>query len=501
MLIARMEGQGTLETVARMRQVFNCEAFRQTEARQALEELELAFAEIATNAVRHASRKPTEMDVQLHLEGGRFRVEFRDDGSPFSGFERAWTTCGIGPMDPMAEGGRGLWLVRQSTDDLAYDCRHGNLWTFTRSLGAHGRPAILVIEDDDATRGLYIALLSKIAEVSAAGSLAEARAIIADSQFDLIVADYNLGDGDVATLLDTVPDLNTPVIFITADDSGAARETGLRHGIHSVMQKPVRPLELRARASEAIAAHRGHTVRAVRQLTGEVEPMIAALEPLSLTGCRVVARGASASAGGGDTFLDLGRQTLACGSRQRLVLADCAGHGMPARLQSAMLGGLLSGQKREQWRGPDQCLDDLSEAMLSHPAVGKVVATVIVIDVVGRGVLELASGGHPSPLLLASDGAAPFMLEGNLPGLTPECNARPRVLRLKPGERLFVATDGLAPASSATLEGMPDAVATALLRSCAMPLDAAANTIEAAARLAFGSRPADDWTFALFEAD
>ena len=99
MLVARMEGNGTLETVARMRTIFVHDGFQQEGARKALEDLELAFAEIAANAIRHAGRKPDSLAVALHLEGNGFRVTFHDDGSPFDGFSRLWRESAMAPMD------------------------------------------------------------------------------------------------------------------------------------------------------------------------------------------------------------------------------------------------------------------------------------------------------------------------------------------------------------------------------------------------------------------
>lgn len=496
MLVARMEGNGTLDTVARMRTIFANDGFQQEGAQKALEDLELAFAEIAANAIRHAARKPDTMAVALHLEGNGFRVTFRDDGSPFDGFARVWRESAMAPMDPMAESGRGLWLVRQSTDALDYDHDDGNSWTMSRAFSGEEKPRILLIEDEVATRGLYTALLAKIGETVATASLAEAAEALGEQAFDLIVADFNLGDGQTTALLDTRPDLDAPVIFITGDTSGAARQCALRHGIHMVMQKPIRPLELRERATEALAAHRGHKMRAVRSLAHEVAPLIAARDGLTASGCRLVSRAASATTGGGDLFLDLGEAN----GRRRFVLADCAGHGMPARMQAAMLAGMMAAQPRDLWSGPAAFLDALSVALAANPLPGNLVATVLVLDLIGQGVVELASAGHPGPLLVGKDGIRQVALEGSLPGLTDSCQAKPRVLRLIRGERLFLATDGLAPMSASQLDGMGNAVEAVLAASSGKTACDAANSIEASVHEAQGTRPADDWTFVLVEA-
>ena len=496
MLIASMEGPGTLDNVARLRGVFHMPVCNQPDARQALEDLELAFAEIAANAVRHASRKPNTMAVSLHLEGGVFRADLTDDGAPFRGFRNAWQASSVAPMDLEAESGRGLWLARQATDSLTYDHRNGNRWTMRRAIRRSEHPAILLIEDEDATRGLYTALLARIGDVTAAGSIAEAAEALERARFDLIVADFNLGDGQTASLLDGRADLDAPVIFITADTSGIARDSGLRHGVHTVLQKPVRPLDLKERAAEALAAHRGAMMRAGRRFAQDVSPLIAATEPLVARECRIAARGATASTGGGDAFFDLGDN----GARRRFALVDCVGHGMPARIQAGLMAGLLAGQPRDQWRGPSAALDALSRAMVESPVAEGVIATVVAIDLMDDGTIEIASGGHPAPLVVTQDGIRQLPLHGALPGLMPRCGAETARLNLARGERLFIATDGLAPRSSDLLDGLPEAVSTALRETATKPVAVALDRLETAIAGALGAQPADDWTFVLIEA-
>ena len=79
------------------------------------------------------------------------------------------------------------------------------------------RVALLYVEDNGLERWGFFRMIHKKSlpyEVTAVETLAEARAALAKSRFDLIVADYNLPDGVVTELFDEVRD--TPFILLTA---------------------------------------------------------------------------------------------------------------------------------------------------------------------------------------------------------------------------------------------------------------------------------------------
>lgn len=82
--------------------------------------LELAVAELLSNIVRH---NPSCQRVSLRAAGNTVgaRVVLFDDGKPFD-MTRVEATL---PTDPLAESGRGLWLVRQGVDAFCYTRRNG----------------------------------------------------------------------------------------------------------------------------------------------------------------------------------------------------------------------------------------------------------------------------------------------------------------------------------------------------------------------------------------
>ena len=113
---------------------------------------------------------------------------------------------------------------------------------------------ILIVEDDPALReGLVTVLQNHTTSVQSAADLAEARRILTDCQFDLLLLDVNLPDGsgiDLCREVTAVRDI--PVIFLTASGDETSVVTGLNMGADDYITKPFRPRELIARIGAAL---------------------------------------------------------------------------------------------------------------------------------------------------------------------------------------------------------------------------------------------------------
>ncbi len=80
----------------------------------AIHDLLLAATELCANAVEHASWNAAGVVIRARTEGADLVLEVEDDGSGLS-----WPLLAQEPPDPEAEHGRGLWLVRTFTDEVA----------------------------------------------------------------------------------------------------------------------------------------------------------------------------------------------------------------------------------------------------------------------------------------------------------------------------------------------------------------------------------------------
>ena len=129
-----------------------------------------------------------------------------------------------------------------------------------------------------------------------------------------------------------------------------------------------------------------------------------------------------------------------------LVIADAAGHGVAAAMISVLLKTRLHpmGQAGEIL-GPAQVLQDLNHTLfqtLSAPGTF-ITAAYILIDL-REGKARFASAGH-TPCLLTSAGGQVRLLQRTGPalGLDAEADYTQTEVRIEPGDRLLLYTDGV----------------------------------------------------------
>ncbi|GAA1633800.1 PP2C family protein-serine/threonine phosphatase [Actinoplanes couchii] len=129
-----------------------------------------------------------------------------------------------------------------------------------------------------------------------------------------------------------------------------------------------------------------------------------------------------------------------------IALGDVCGTGPEA--------AVLTGKIRQTLRalrlvgtGPEQMLHVLNKALQQSGRQSRFV-TLVVGSVTrsdhGRVRLDLATGGHPPPLILRTDGTveeAP--VSGTLIGVLPKTVVRPATVELAPGELCLMFSDGL----------------------------------------------------------
>ncbi|MBR3998990.1 MAG: response regulator transcription factor [Clostridia bacterium] len=113
---------------------------------------------------------------------------------------------------------------------------------------------ILIVEDDTALReGLAAALQSAAVTTASAASLAEARRILSEHTFDLLLLDCNLPDGsgiDLCREATAIQDI--PVIFLTVRDAEIDEVTAFRAGACDYIKKPFSLTILQERIAAAL---------------------------------------------------------------------------------------------------------------------------------------------------------------------------------------------------------------------------------------------------------
>ena len=112
---------------------------------------------------------------------------------------------------------------------------------------------VLLVEDNQLTaRGLQYLLEREQYQVTVVMNLSDAKQTLAGQDFDLLLLDVGLPDGDSFTLLKQLQLDKTAVIFLTARDQETDVVKGLELGADDYITKPFRNRELILRIKKAL---------------------------------------------------------------------------------------------------------------------------------------------------------------------------------------------------------------------------------------------------------
>ncbi len=116
---------------------------------------------------------------------------------------------------------------------------------------------ILIVEDDTILReGLAAALQSETITTESAANLTEARRILRERTFDLLLLDCNLPDGSGIDLCrEVTAGQDVPVIFLTVRDAEIDEVTAFRAGACDYIKKPFSLTILQERIAAALRRH------------------------------------------------------------------------------------------------------------------------------------------------------------------------------------------------------------------------------------------------------
>ncbi len=136
---------------------------------------------------------------------------------------------------------------------------------------------VLVVDDEPDIRELLELTLVKMGlGVESAGSLAQAKALLKDSRFDLCLTDMRLSDGEGLELVRHIAGLggDLPVAVITAYGSAENAVAALKAGAFDYVSKPVGLEQLRTLVKSALSLPgKGESPAKGQQLLGESAPL------------------------------------------------------------------------------------------------------------------------------------------------------------------------------------------------------------------------------------
>jgi sigma-B regulation protein RsbU (phosphoserine phosphatase) len=388
---------------------------------------------------------------------------------------------------------------------------------------------ILIVEDDKVTRKLLQHRLEKwgYAVTAAADGLAAWEEFRRET-FPMVISDWMMPGLDGLELVRRIRAFERPgyvyTILLTARTGREDILAGMAAGADDFITKPFDPEELHARIKvgaritrleQELEKRNRELEKANRRMKRDLEAAARiqrALLPARLPRCPGVEfawKYEPCEELAGDTlnlfFLDE--------NHIGLYLLDVSGHGVPAALLSVSLSRIMSPDPEQSDLLKDPCPEAPGGYCLVEPAevanrlnrrfplderTGQYFTFQYARLEIATRTLTFVSAGHPPMIHLRADGSSQTLLVRSLPiGFKPEAEKlyRDRTLKLEPGDRFYLYSDGILEAAAPESREMfgIDRLRKTLERARNLPLaaslEAVCRDLEAWTR---SSRQADD---------
>ena len=251
-----------------------------------------------------------------------------------------------------------------------------------------------------------------------------------------------------------------PVIFLTADDNQESETRGLALGAMDFIKKPFVPdvLVLRVRhtielvrlqhnlekENERISAELAMASRIQSAMLPGIFPAFPDREDIDIYASMTPVRGV-----GGDfyDFFFTDKDHLC------LLIADVSGKGIPAAL-FMMVSKIVLAENAKAGKTPAQILEDTNAMICANNPEEMFVTVWLGILEISTGILTAANAGHEYPALMHSDGRFELMKHKHdlIIGAFPDTRYREYQIKMSPGSKLFVYTDGVPEAANSENE-------------------------------------------------
>ncbi len=341
-------------------------------------------------------------------------------------------------------------------------------------------PTVLVVDDSRAQRRLLSHYLTKMGHrVMEAGSAEAALEICRLNAPDVIVSDWDMPGMDGLDFCRAFRGIQANrygyFILLTSKSGKEQVAEGLDAGADDFLVKPVDAGELRARVRAGQRVLRmerelteknriiGATLDEMRALHAAIDRDLQEAQKLQQSlvqdrhrrypGAEISLMLHPAGRVGGDFVRLFDPENGMIG----LVALDVSGHGIASALMAARLAACFAGNSpctniaigRDAvgcpvLRPPAEVAADLNALVLGELQTEQYLTMALLNLDLASGRVTLCQAGHPHPAVRRADGQVEFIGNGGMPvGLLDEARFEEVRLRLRPGDRLLLGSDGI----------------------------------------------------------
>jgi sigma-B regulation protein RsbU (phosphoserine phosphatase) len=343
-------------------------------------------------------------------------------------------------------------------------------------------PLILVVDDEAMNRKILDWALSEAGfQVAAAASGAEAVEAAQARKPDLIILDIMLPGEDgfaVCRRLQASPATrDIPIIFLSGLSDTGDKVRGLGMGAVDYVTKPFSGAEVVARtrthlnlrrARQALIEEQARRISTIRQAQ---QSML--VSPQELPQARFAVRFITADEAGGDIYDVFAHSE----HTHAYFVADVTGHDLGASFWTPAAKTLIRQNAGPLYR-PGETFATMN-GVLRQVLGGEQMLTAAYLSVNrSSGRARLVRAGHPAPVLTRSGQTPEFLApEGDVLGGFDAAMFEEMTLRVAPGDRFLLYTDGLVERSGRTLASGQEELLRACAATAGLPLEEALDAL------------------------
>ncbi|TCO73450.1 sigma-B regulation protein RsbU (phosphoserine phosphatase) [Rhodovulum euryhalinum] len=361
---------------------------------------------------------------------------------------------------------------------------------------------VLLVDDSRLQRRILRASLERWGyAVAECGSAEEALDICRERPVDLIISDWmmpGMNGPEFCSAFRALPrDSYGYFILLTSKSETGEMVHGLDVGADEFLTKPVNANELRARiASGERILRMEHQLREQNRLLSatlaELRTLYDAIDRDLVEARKLqqsLVREHSRRFGASEVTLllrpcghvggDLVGFFPAGDGKVGLFSVDVSGHGISSAMVTARLAGLLVSSSPDQnlaleggedgtihARPPEEVVEHLNRLFLEELETEHYFTILLALVSLDTGEMRFVQAGHPYPAIQRADGTIEFLGAGGLPvGLIPGAGFEAGVAHLAPGDRVFLASDGITECPSPTDEQLGEEGLCRLLKT------------------------------------